>query len=869
MKQSYFDLQQAVFDVLMQRHSQNEDFCFTLRKNYSKDTQQNYFTGTEKSSYFSFSLWYIKNSYPGASIDPLVYQITQRNDFLHVKLQLFQTKSPGDKQNRLVLELLQNIRSSFKEHLNPETYEIADNKSENAIYKISVRPHERITDTHSLISHLMQLINDTTYIIDAELNILKEANPEFDAYRVSKTDFEKMLKDRTNRIGKFRDELPSFQEIINGVIQLNNQETNPLFKFKEIHNTYVWVGDQSGLIGNKRAHYEIQFNKTKGSPDVVIHFEDAISHSIRKRLGEELSVPFKWYPWRSDEGIRIEESALSKEENIPLMLLEKLKLAETQFGNKLREILKDMQENPTDMKPLNQILYGPPGTGKTYSTIDKVVSICEPESYVERDHDSNKAVYDQLVKEGRVLFTTFHQSMAYEDFIEGIKPVKPGDEDKFLKYDVEPGIFSKIAKNAEKLIHVTNQSINWDNVRYFKMSVGGKNRPDIHDYCIKHNLVGLGWGGEEDLSDLSTLKDWISYRDAYKARFSETADENRYHVQASYILNRMNIGDIVVVTKGNHIIDAIGKVTGEYEFNDENPTGFYHFRKVEWIATDLNASPEKFFRKQISQQSIYEFYDEDIKRETFKELTTSQTSLVKPYALVIDEINRGNVSAIFGELITLIEEDKRKGKPNELSVTLPYSKESFSVPENLYLIGTMNTADRSVEALDTALRRRFSFVEMLPDPKLLSDKGTHGDGMIADINLPDLLTVINERIEVLVDRDHTIGHAFFINDKSPDDLKQTFKNKIIPLLQEYFYGNYQKMALVLGNSFFSIKEQKTVKFAEEAKDYDFSDQVYTIRDCADKDFDFLNAIRKLMNNPVQEDNKQPEEASKEQESGII
>lgn len=238
------------------------------------------------------------------------------------------------------------------------------------------------------------------------------------------------------------------------------------------------------------------------------------------------------------------------------------------------------------------------------------------------------------------------------------------------------------------------------------------------------------------------------------------------------------------------------------------------------------------------------------------------------YAIFIDEINRGNISAIFGELISLIETDKRTGTEHELSVILPYSKKTFSVPKNLYIIGTMNTADRSVEALDTALRRRFSFVEMLPDPKLLSDKGTNGDGMIADINLADLLTVINDRIEVLVDRDHTIGHAFFINDKSPDDLKHTFKNKIIPLLQEYFYGNYQKMALVLGNSFFSIKEQKSVKFAEEAKDYDFSDQVYTIRDCTDEDFDFLNAIRKLMNKPVQKDNKQPEEATKEQESEV-
>jgi predicted Mrr-cat superfamily restriction endonuclease len=511
---------------------------------------------------------------------------------------------------------------------------------------------------------------------------------------------------------------------------------------------------------------------------------------------------------------------------------------------------QDLLKEPQMKTILNQILYGPPGTGKTYTTIDKVVEICEPTEYVKNDHDANKEVYDRLIRDGRVEFTTFHQSMAYEDFIEGIKPVKPEDNDPFLKYDIEPGVFRRIAKSAEKLVHVNNHTVEWDKVRYFKMSIGGKNRPEIHDYCISKNMVGLGWGGDEDLSEVSDFKDWKTYRDTYIKLFPDTANENRYHIQASYIFNRVNIGDIVVVTKGNHIIDAIGKVIGNYEYNDQNPTGFYHFRKVEWITTNMDASPGKFFEKQISQQSIYEFYDEDVKKETFKELTSIEEKEAKPYVLVIDEINRGNVSAIFGELITLIEEDKRQGATNELFVTLPYSKKRFTVPSNLHIIGTMNTADRSVEALDTALRRRFSFVEMLPDPKLLSTKGTNGDGMIEDVNLQELLTTINSRIEVLIDRDHTIGHAFFINDKSIDDLKHTFKNKIIPLLQEYFYGNYEKMALVIGNSFFHIQDQKSVVFAETTNDYDLSNKIYTILDCTAEGFDFITAIQKLMNKTI-------------------
>jgi 5-methylcytosine-specific restriction protein B len=214
------------------------------------------------------------------------------------------------------------------------------------------------------------------------------------------------------------------------------------------------------------------------------------------------------------------------------------------------------------------------------------------------------------------------------------------------------------------------------------------------------------------------------------------------------------------------------------------------------------------------------------------------------YAIFIDEINRGNVSAIFGELITLIEQDKRKGAENEMSVILPYSKKSFSVPKNIDIIGTMNTADRSVEALDTALRRRFSFVEMLPNPQLLKDK------QIAGISMQVLLEIINERIEVLVDRDHTIGHAFFINDTTVEELRNTFANKIIPLLQEYFYGDYSKMEMVIGSAFFDKKEVSKVKFAVKSDEFDAEGKVYHIKNISDdtvmSDEDFISAIKNLI-----------------------
>ncbi|WP_405210391.1 AAA family ATPase [Dokdonia sp. Asnod2-E02] len=200
----------------------------------------------------------------------------------------------------------------------------------------------------------------------------------------------------------------------------------------------------------------------------------------------------------------------------------------------------------------------------------------------------------------------------------------------------------------------------------------------------------------------------------------------------------------------------------------------------------------------------------EIQDGVFKKLC--QRAKVDPennYAIFIDEINRGNVSAIFGELITLIEKDKRAGGINELEVQLPYSKDKFSVPANLHIYGTMNTADRSVEALDTALRRRFTFKELMPNPSLLSDIQFDG------FTLEEVLKTINERIEVLVDRDHTIGHSYFLSIDSGDTeaLFTVFQNKIIPLLQEYFYHDYEKMALILGAGFIEQKKNNEVKFA--------------------------------------------------------
>ena len=207
------------------------------------------------------------------------------------------------------------------------------------------------------------------------------------------------------------------------------------------------------------------------------------------------------------------------------------------------------------------------------------------------------------------------------------------------------------------------------------------------------------------------------------------------------------------------------------------------------------------------------------KERTFKE--------AKKFVLIIDEINRGNISKIFGELITLLEEDKRIGTSNQIVANLPYTKEKFSLPNNLYIIGTMNTSDKSIAQIDIALRRRFIFEEMMPDYDVLDE--------IDGIELDKLLIAINERVEFLLDRDHLIGHAYFVNCNSYSDIINVVSNKIIPLLQEYFYGDNEKVGMVLGG-IGSSEDDKYIVYKEEKSANKIFKGFKNISDIGSKEF---------------------------------
>ncbi|HEG3953523.1 TPA: AAA family ATPase [Campylobacter jejuni] len=428
--------------------------------------------------------------------------------------------------------------------------------------------------------------------------------------------------------------------------------------------------------------------------------------------------------------------------------------------------------------PLNQILYGPPGTGKTYHTVDKALEILGENL---ESRDEKKAKFDEYVRKGQIVFATFHQSYGYEEFVEGIKPrIDSKEYSKEIEYEIKDGIFKELCEKAlyKKRKIINNEDISIDkNSKVWKISLGAN--ASLRDECFEKNKICIGWG------DISKNKD---------ERFGNLGVNDQNSILS--FVDYMQIGDLVCVFNSLKTIKGVGIVISDVKYSNGK---YQTYRDVKWILKDeIIDIYELNNNTNLTQKTVYELQrikPNDLLEKINKldDLEIIEDNTKKKFIIIIDEINRGNVSKIFGELITLIEASKRIGEKEELKVTLPYSGKEFGVPKNVYIIGTMNTADRSITSLDTALRRRFEFIEMMPDVSKLSMD-------CEGINLQELLKAINTRIEYLLDREKTIGHAFFISVENLEDLKKVFKNKIIPLLQEYFYNDYALIDAVLNKN---------------------------------------------------------------------
>jgi 5-methylcytosine-specific restriction enzyme B len=469
-------------------------------------------------------------------------------------------------------------------------------------------------------------------------------------------------------------------------------------------------------------------------------------------------------------------------------------------GNGLKRAEPHNEADEDVDQPTNLILYGPPGTGKTYETAAEAVRLCgEP---VSKDREELMAAYRRLSDAGRIEFVTFHQSIAYEDFVEGLRPTQASEDGTAgFELKAEQGVFRRIARRAETSTGPGDADFSINGRQVFKMSIGEAANPD--DAYLFEEAIAGGYTllGFEDI-------DWSDDRFADRTAIIEAVrvqgvmeggapNAMSGRVQMPFIFrNWVKPGDIVVVSKGNNLFRAIGEVTGDYQFVPREGGDYGHRRAVRWLWVDRAGVPvSEVYARNFSMKSIYLLTDADLNVPALQRYIASQqhtgAGAPEPFVLIIDEINRANISKVFGELITLLEPDKRIGQPNALKVRLPYSGDIFGIPANLHIVGTMNTADRSIALLDTALRRRFEFRELMPDASLLKP--------IDGIDLAALLATINERIEYLFDREHQIGHAYFIGCRTRTDVDEVMRHKVIPLLAEYFYDDWAKVALVLGD----------------------------------------------------------------------
>ncbi len=378
-----------------------------------------------------------------------------------------------------------------------------------------------------------------------------------------------------------------------------------------------------------------------------------------------------------------------------------------------------LRTGPQDRQPklkaaTNLILYGPPGTGKTFSVIERALRLIEPSAHY-ASRDAMQRRFRELQNEGRILSVAFHPNYTYEEFVEGLRPVRSAEQDTGVGFDVVPGPLRLIAAKA---------SMESEHI-------------DRHIELLKQKCSDVD-GAPVAMRTTTGKAFSLSYRGGRTFRVRPV---NLDPAAPDYPVS----------------IDAIRRVHGGADYRSEyNPS---YIRGV-----------------------LDYLYANGLSR-------TASGAAFQPCVLIIDEINRGNLAKIFGELITLLEPDKRLGAPEALRLRLPYSGDLFGLPTSVSVLATMNTADRSIALLDIALRRRFRFEEIAPQAGLL--------GVVDSVDLRRLLEVINDRLEFQLDRDHRIGHAYFMQVRNLDALVECFRFQIIPLLQEYFFDDWSRVHMVL------------------------------------------------------------------------
>lgn len=475
--------------------------------------------------------------------------------------------------------------------------------------------------------------------------------------------------------------------------------------------------------------------------------------------------------------------------------------------------LEEIYENQKSNFSLNQIFFGSSGSGKTYNSIITALQIVN--AFYTEDRNELKKLLKTYMENNQIAFLTFHKNFKYEDFIEGIKTIIDKESGKPIKL-VKDGILKDLSKLAYSELQKkdTNYKFNFDKTKnkIFKMSIGTKSleKDDLTlSYCFEKNYIALDLLSNIDYSIIENTEDWEKAREElskfYQHEENVDEDKKRLDIQSIYFFkNYMKSDDIILISNDNEKIIGIAKVNGWYEFKDIVGIRFNHFRKVDWLMKSCNIPIELFYKRKFSSHNIYELDNSIFNLENLYDFINNKN--IKNYVLIIDEINNSDIYDIFGDVITIIDEEKRLGNSQELKVKLPYSNEEFGLPKNLHLIASINSFDN----IDINLMRKFDFIKTEINYKLL-------DFSIDNINISKLLFIINSRISYLIGDNYQIGQGYFnkiIENPSFETLKEIFKNKIIPFLINIFDNDLKKVSMVLGDL---KKDKDELKFVIQEK----------------------------------------------------
>lgn len=729
---TYRDYEKQVYDWLIAKHEIDENFTFSLRQKGSKGSELDYFIGTEKSNYFGLTFWSIPVGYPGSASDLIDVFFEQKEDGFKFFFEFGQTMSPTDDQNISALNLIRNIKENIRA-IGEITYETTEDLK---MFKYSLgSPKSRYSTLNDLFSDLEKTLNSIIPIVENGIIDEKKFNPNFIANLISTEQFKEIHQKLENRLFKYKH-----------IADYENDSTIPFDKFIknfEEKDLKVFFDFLKEIV----SHFDLKVNDER-----LVFNTHTNTKYLSFTIGQRYCFMLSNNAEKGKFGFISKDKLFNNSEpfkgNHPrpwFSRLNEFNLDESQKQNVFKAI--EIELNRTDKSGFRKF---------NKSEFEEIIfgkSISENNTQT-NNYALNNKINNSL---NTILYGPPGTGKTYNTVLEAAKIVTGNEA---ISYDEALQVFNENLNNQIEFI-TFHQNYSYEDF------IQGL-RPDT-----------------ENGKDLSfEKKDGVFKRIADRALKNIEASNNPASAKKDFdlvfqeLIQPLNDGDVeeleIKMKKSSFYITEVGEKSIEFR---KNIGDSIHTLSINTLRKMYDKG-----ENDIILGGLQPYYNPIL--ELLLVMGKSQVSPVsrKNYVIIIDEINRANISRVFGELITLIEEDKRSHGNIPMRVTLP-SGDSFIVPSNLYIIGTMNTADKSISLLDIALRRRFEFVPMYPKTS------------IEGVNSPTVLETINAEIIKRKGHDFTIGHAYFMGDNY--SLEKTINSKVIPLLLEYFMNDEKEVATIL------------------------------------------------------------------------